>query len=239
VLLWLSGRVSGRAALAVAVAAVAILLLTHTRTALLAMIAGLLIGGLSLFAAKSRVRKAFLTAGVVIGAGALTLSGILLNWLARGQSTQALTGLTGRTTVWQAVVSLPRSEFEVLFGFGLSNNSFNGLAIDSNWLATYVDQGLFGLALCATVLVFLFVTACFRPRGAQRALALFLVTYCLFASYTETGLSQPSAYLLDLTLAASLLAAPLAARVRRPGLMPPLAGRPGRFLPPLPARPPG
>ena len=239
VLLWLSGRVSGRAALAVAVVAGAILLLTHTRTALLAMIAGLLIGSLSLFAAKSRVRKAFLTAGVVIGAGALTLSGIALHWLARGQSTQALTGLTGRTTVWQLVVSLPRSEFEVLFGFGLSNNSFNGLAIDSNWLATYVDQGLFGLALCATVLIFLFVTACFRPRGAQRALALFLVTYCLFASYTETGLSQPSSYLLDLTLAASLLAAPLAARVRRPGLMPPLAGRPGQFLPSLPAGPPG
>jgi hypothetical protein len=215
-LLWLSGRVSGRVALAVAVVAGGILLLTHTRTALLAMIVGLLIGGLSLFAAKSRVRKAFLTAGVLVGVGALTLSGLVLHWLARGQSTQQLTGLTGRTTVWQLVVTLPRNEFEVLFGFGLSNNSFNGLPIDSNWLATYNDQGLFGVALCGTVLLFLFVTAYFQPRGAPRAMALFLATYCLVASYTETGLSQPSAYLLDLTLAASLLAPPLSARFRRP-----------------------
>lgn len=211
VLLWFSGRLSGRVTLAVAVVAGAMLLLTHTRTALLAMIVGLFIGGLSLFAAKSRVRKAFLSVAVVVGAGALTLSGVILHWLARGESTQQLTGLTGRTTVWQLVGNLPRNGFEVLFGFGLSNNSFNGLAIDSNWLATYNDQGLFGIALCASVLVFLFVTAYFRPRGAPRALALFLVTYCLVASYTETGLSQPSSYLLDLTLAASLLVPPLAA----------------------------
>lgn len=230
VLLWLSGRLSGRVTLAVAVVAGAILLLTHTRTALLAMIVGLFIGGLSLFAANSRVRKAFLSVAVVVGAGALTLLGVILNWLARGQSTQQLTGLTGRTTVWQLVVNLPRNEFEVLFGFGLSNNSFNGLAIDSNWLATYNDQGLFGIALCASVLVFLFITAYFRPRGAPRAMALFLVTYCLVASYTETGLSQPSSYLLDLTVAASLLVPPLAAwrpravvspEVSLPNLVPP------------------
>ena len=79
----------------------------------------------------------------------------------------------------------------MLFGFGLSNNSFNGLPIDSNWLATYNDQGLFGVALCVVLLLFLFITAYFQPRGVQRALALFLVTYCLVASYTETGLSQP------------------------------------------------
>src|SRR5450755_3898449 len=132
VLLWFCGRVGGRVTLATAVVAGGILLLTHTRTALLAMIVGLLVGGLSLFAAKSRVRKGFLTVGVVVTAGALTLSGIVLHWLERGQSAQQLTGLTGRTTGWQLVVNLPRNPFEVLFGFGLSNNSFNGLAIDSN-----------------------------------------------------------------------------------------------------------
>ena len=42
----------------------------------------------------------------------------------------------------------------------------------------------------------------------QRALALFLVTYCLVASFTETGLSDASAYLLELALAASLLVPP-------------------------------
>jgi hypothetical protein len=214
-ILWLSGRMNGRVTLAVVAVAVTMLLMTHTRTALLAMIAGLVVGGLSLFAAKSRVRKAFLASGVVIFVGALALSGVVMHWLIRGESSQELTALTGRTSVWQFVVTIPRNEFEVLFGFGLSNNSFNGLPIDSNWLATYNDQGLFGVALCVALLLFLFVAAYLRPRGAQRAMALFLATYCLAASFTETGLSEPSTYLLELTLAASLLAAPLAGR--RPG----------------------
>jgi hypothetical protein len=217
-LLWLSGRLSGRFALAVAGVATVMLLLTHTRTALFAMVAGLLVGGLSLFAAKSRVRKTFLTLGV------------------RGENSQQLTALTGRTTVWQLVVTLPRNWFEVVFGFGLSNNSFNGLPIDSNWLATYNDQGLFGVVLCVILLLFIFVAAFFHPRGAHRALALFLVTYCLIASYTETGLSQPSDYLLEMTLAASLLVAPLAGRRPKPDLAPAVLGQPAMAS--LTGRPP-
>jgi hypothetical protein len=65
------------------------------------------------------------------------------------------------------------------------------------------------------LLLFLFVVAYFQPRGPQRALALFLATYVLVASLTETGLSQPSSYLLEVTLAASLIVRPLAGR--RPG----------------------
>ena len=236
-LLWLCGRVSGRVALGYVAVTGLILLLTHTRTALLAMMVGLLVGGLSLFAAKSRVRKAFLTLAVVGGAAALTLSGVVTHWLARGQDTQQLTGLTGRSTVWDLVESLPRNRFEVLFGFGLSNNSFNGLAIDSNWLATYNDQGLFGIALCVALLAFLIVLAYFRPRGVHRALALFLVTYCLIASYTETGLSQPSSYLLDMALAASLLMVPLPGK-RPARALPPLLGPSQRRLS-LPGKRPG
>ena len=33
----------------------------------------------------------------------------------------------------------------MIFGFGLSNKSYNGLPVDSNWLACYLDQGLFGV----------------------------------------------------------------------------------------------
>ena len=93
----------------------------------------------------------------------------------------------------------------MIFGFGLSNDSFNGLAIDSNWLASYQEQGLFGVVICAAMLLFLLVTAYFQPRGVQRALALFLVTYCLVASFTEVGFTNASPYLLEVTLAASLL----------------------------------
>ena len=100
----------------------------------------------------------------------------------------------------------------MIFGFGLSNISFNGLPIDSNWLASYQTQGLFGVVVCATMLLFLLVAAYFQPRGVQRALALFLVTYCLVASFTEVGFTDASMYLLDLTLAASLLVPSAAGR---------------------------
>ena len=135
----------------------------------------------------------------------MTLSGVITTWLARGQGTEQLTNLTGRTNVWGPLLAFPRNKFQEIFGFGLSNDSFNGLPIDSNWLASYQTQGLFGVVVCATILLFLLVTAYFQPRGVQRALALFLVTYCLVASFTEVGFTDASTYLLDLTLAASLL----------------------------------
>ena len=93
----------------------------------------------------------------------------------------------------------------MIFGFGLSNSSFNGLPIDSNWLSSYQEQGLIGVAICAMMLLFLLVTAYFQPRGVQRALALFLITYCVVASFTEDGFTDVTPYLLELTLAASLL----------------------------------
>ena len=205
VVLWLCGLASGRVALLTLLTGGGILVLTHTRTALTGMMAGILVAGLSLFIAKARVRKVFATAGVILSVGAITLSSVLTAWLARGESSQQLTSLTGRTPVWQAVLSAPRNWFEVIFGSGLSNNSFAGLAIDSNWLAAYSDQGLIGMSMVAAMVLFVFIAAYFQPPGVRRALPLFLVTYCLVASFTETGLSQPSSYMLELTLAASLL----------------------------------
>jgi hypothetical protein len=205
VVLWLCGQVRGRITLLVVVVAATMLILTHTRTALVAMVAGLLVAGLSLIVAKARVRKLFTAFGAVAAIGVLTLSGFITTWLARGEGSNQLTNLTGRTLVWSGVLSLPRDRFQVLFGFGLSNKSFDGLPIDSNWLASYNDQGLFGVAVCATILLFLLVKAYFQPHGVRRALALFLVTYCLLASFTEVGFTDVSPYLLEVTLAASLL----------------------------------
>ena len=205
VLLWLCGLLSGRLALFVAALGSVMVLLTHTRTALIAMVAGILVGGLSLFRAKARVRKLFATAGVIVSIGAITLSGVIATFLIRGESGQQLTSLTGRTDVWHAILSQPRNGFQELFGFGLSNLSFNGLSIDSNWVGSYLDLGLVGAVLTGVLVLFVLVNAYFQPLGPPRALALFLVTYCLISSFTETGLSSPSLYMLDLTLAASLL----------------------------------
>ena len=208
-MLWLCGLMRGRIAALAAPAAAIILLLTHTRIELVAMMAGILVGGLSLFMAKARVRKSFVVIGIALSLAITAFSGVLTHWLARGENSQQLGSLTGRTTVWTGVVTAPRDQFQVIFGYGLSNKSFNGLPIDSNWLAAYLDLGLIGVTICAALLVFVFVSAYFQPRGAHRAIALFLVTYLLVTSITETGLSDASAYLMELTLAASLLVRPL------------------------------
>ena len=205
VVLWLCGQIRGRTTLIAVGAGGAVLILTHTRTALAALIASLLVSGLSLIVAKPRVRKLFAAAGAIGAVAIMTFSAAITTWLARGEDTRGLDNLTGRTEVWGPLLSFPRDKFQEIFGFGLSNVSFNGLSIDSNWLSSYQQEGLYGVVTCAIILVFLLVTAYFHERGVRRALALFLITYCLVASFTEDGFTDVSPYLLDLTVAASLL----------------------------------
>jgi hypothetical protein len=205
IVLWLCRQMSGRATLLACAVTGFVLIESHTRTALVAMGAGLLIAGLSLITVNQRVRKVFSWTVCVVAVAILTLSSFLTTWLARGEGTQQLTNLTGRTDVWGAVVDMQRDKFQVIFGFGLSNKSFDGLPVDSNWLACYLDEGLAGVILSAIVLLFVLVSAVFMPRGKSKALALFLAVYVLIASLTETGFSDASTYLLELTLAASLI----------------------------------
>jgi O-Antigen ligase len=205
VVLWLCGHMRGRITLIVVVVGVCMLVLTHTRTALAAMIASLVVAGLSLIVAKARVRRFFASVGTVAAVAIMTFSAAITTWLARGQSTQGLDNLTGRTEVWGPLLSFPRDKFQEIFGFGLSASSFDGLPIDSNWLASYEQEGLFGVVVCAMILLFVLGASYFQPRGLQRALALFLVSYALVASFTEVGFTDVSPYLLDLTVAASLL----------------------------------
>ncbi len=105
VLLWLCGLLRGRVALLVIAVAGAILLLTHTRTALIGMMAGILVAGLSLFTAKARVRKLFAATAVLVSIGVIALSSVVTTWLVRGDSAQ-LTTLSGRTTVWRPLSTL-------------------------------------------------------------------------------------------------------------------------------------
>jgi hypothetical protein len=209
IVLWLGGMLSGRVALLVGLVGVAIIILSHTRTALVAMLAGLLVAGLSLIVTRARARRFFAVAGVVVSIGVITAAGVATAWLARGQSDSQLASLTGRTYFWNLVLNLPRTRFQEIFGFGLSNGSINGLPIDSNWLVAYLEQGLIGVIVCAAMVLFLLVAAFFQPPGARRALALFLITYGLVASFTQVGSAEATTYLLELALAASLMVPPI------------------------------
>ena len=212
--LWFCGATSGRAATVTLVAAGAGLVGSHTRTAILAMVIGLIVAAGSLFIGHARVRRASALVGVLVVLCATVFAPLIRQWLLRGQTAQEAAQLTGRTKVWSDIFKLRRPWLEEVFGSGLSNKSFNGLPIDSNWVATYLDQGWFGVATEATFLVVLIMLAIMHPRGPRRALALFLVVYCVVASFTETGLGDASPYLLELVLAAAVLAPP--ARQLRP-----------------------
>jgi hypothetical protein len=205
VICWFCGQMRGRTTLLIVSVSMTLLLLSHTRTALVAMIAGLLVGGLSLIVVTPRVRKLFATIAVVAGVAFATASSAIMSWMARGQGSSQLTDLSGRTGFWGPLLATPRTRFQEIFGFGLSNGSFNGLPIDSNWMLSYQQQGLFGVVMCAVILIYLLVAACFQSRGVRRALVLFFVVYCLIASFTEDGITDPSTYMLDVAVAASLL----------------------------------
>jgi len=207
IVLWFSGLLRGKATVAITGLSILTLLLAHTRTALIAMLFGILLAALSLFLSRKRVRKAVGITFVIAAMAALTLSPFLKTWFNRGENGQ-LDQLSGRAATWSGLLAQPRTEFNTVFGYGISNDSFNGLPIDSSWLSTYLDQGLVGDLLDGAMLLVLIGTAVASPRGPRRALALFFAGYCVVASYTETGLGEASPYLLDLTVAMALLAAP-------------------------------
>jgi O-Antigen ligase len=205
VIYWFCGQLKGRTTAAIVVLSTAILLLTHTRTALVGLAVGLVVGGLSLIAVTPRVRRLFGAIAAIAVIAFATASSAITSWMARGEGSTELTNLSGRTNFWGPLLAYPRTTFQEIFGFGLSNGSFNGLPVDSNWMISYQDQGFFGVVGCAIILVYLLIAACFQSRGVRRALALFFVVYCLAASFTEDGITNPSTYLLDVTVAASLL----------------------------------
>ncbi len=215
--LWLCRIWDGRLALFVAVPSAVALLLTHTRTAMAAMIVALLVAGLSLVTVSRRARTVLAVALVAGAIVSVPLSPFISSWLQRGETANGVSDLSGRTLVWPVVLSEPRPATNVIMGSGLSNDAvvgaanptYDGLPIDNGWISTFQNQGVVGDVLKGACFLALLLMALLRPRGPTRALALFLIVYCLASSFTETVMGDASTYLLDLALAASLLVGPL------------------------------
>ncbi|WP_040905991.1 membrane protein [Streptomyces griseoflavus] len=210
VLLLLGGRTDRRSAALVALPALVLLALTHTRTATLGLLAGLVLAIGSLVLTSAAARRFFTWAVACAAVAAVGFGSVLQAWFLRGQSQENFASLTGRAKVWDALLAAPRTTSEYVFGAGLGDKSFGGLPIDNSWLAVYHEQGVFGVALVAAAVAVLGGVALLRPPSLSRACAIFLISYCAIASYTEAGLGDASPYLLHLTVAASLLAAPAA-----------------------------
>ncbi|HKX69260.1 MAG TPA: hypothetical protein VJN29_18750 [Intrasporangium sp.] len=204
-ILWMCRVISGRHALAAVAVSFIALIGTHTRTALLGAGIGVALASASLFLGHARVRRVSVSTVMGVIAATAVFAPQIVSWLSRGQTVEDAAQLTGRTKVWSDVFATPRPTMEALFGSGLSNKSFDGLAIDSNWVASYVDQGWFGVVLQAAMLLLLLAMVATHVRGPRRAVALFLVVYGVISSITETGIGDASPYILDLVVAASLL----------------------------------
>lgn len=217
-LLWLCRLVSRRHAVAVLVPATIVLVMTHTRTQLVALIMGLLVAATSLFLARRRVRRTFAAGILIVMVIGVPAAPLLIHWSTRGENAQQLGSLTGRTKAWSALLAVHRPTTNVIFGSGLSNDSvigssnpmLNGLSIDNSWLSTYQNQGIVGDLLLGSIFLLLLLTTLSRARGPTRALALFLIVYCLIAGISESGLGDASPYLLDLAVVASLITLPSA-----------------------------
>ncbi|MBW5481328.1 O-antigen ligase domain-containing protein [Streptomyces bambusae] len=206
------GRRTDRAGAAVVIAASSVLLaLTHTRTATLGLFIGLALAIGSLVLTSAAARRFFTWAVLCAAVAAVVFGPALRTWFLRGQSQENFSSLTGRAKVWDALLAVPRTASEQLFGVGLGDKSFGGLPIDNSWLAVYHEQGLTGIALVAAFILVLGGVALLRPPSLSRACAIFLISYCAIASYTEAGLGDASPYLLHLAVAASLLTTPAAA----------------------------
>ncbi|ANS70372.1 hypothetical protein SLINC_8148 [Streptomyces lincolnensis] len=211
------GRRTDRASAAlVIVPSLVLLALTHTRTATLGLLIGLTLAIGSLILTSAAARRFFAWAVLCVTVAAVGFGSALQAWFLRGQTQEYFTSLTGRAKVWDALLAEPRTTVQRLFGTGLGDKSFGGLPIDNSWLAVYHEQGLTGVVLVSAVIVVLGGVALLRPPSVPRACAIFLISYCAIASYTEAGLGDASPYLLHLALAASLLAAPAAPAVATP-----------------------
>ena len=130
------------------------------------MTVGLVVAGASMFIGHARVRRTSALLGVLAVIAATLFAPLIVNWFWRGQSAEEAAQLTGRTKVWTEIFELERPWLEEVFGSGLSNKSFDGLPIDSNWLAVYLDQGWFGVVIdAALLLVLLFLAVTHPPRS--------------------------------------------------------------------------
>ncbi|MFC9461491.1 O-antigen ligase domain-containing protein, partial [Streptomyces sp. NPDC056983] len=201
VLLMVGRRTDRVSAAVVIVPSLVLLALTHTRTATLGLFIGLALAIGSLVLTSAAARRFFTWAVLGAVVAAVGFASALQTWFLRGQSQENFSSLTGRAKVWDALLAAPRTTGEKVFGVGLGDKSFGGLPIDNSWLAVYNEQGLIGVAVVAAIIIVLGGVALLRPPSLQRACAIFLISYCAIASYTEAGLGDASPYLLHLALA--------------------------------------
>ena len=119
VLLWAQRKI-GLLALAPAVAAgTALIVFSHTRTAALALVLGLLVAFGTAATSPAGRRGLALVAGAL--ALALPFLPGIIEWAVRGQDSEQLQKLSGRTAAWDFILSQPYDPQLFWLGHGLGD----------------------------------------------------------------------------------------------------------------------
>ena len=212
--------------------------LSRTRTAAAAI-------GFGLFLALLLTRKTWSGRFLALGAPALASLAFMIvptlhTWLLRGQGTQQISSLSGRTTSWRAVVDEDVSLQTAIIGHGLGNKrvllrrgegDIDVMAIDNSWLGLYWETGLLAVTVVAIAMIVAWVSVLRAPTPYVKACGALLLGYVTAASLNESGLSDLSSMTLHLLVAAAICDSD---RLRpRPQSSPP-----PRYLPTFPTTPP-
>ncbi|NUU31989.1 O-antigen ligase family protein [Arthrobacter sp. C9C5] len=224
VLLW-AHRTVGVLVLVPAVAVGSgLIVFSHTRTAALALLLGLLVAFSTTLASPAGRRGLKL----VMGSLCLALPFVpgIVDWAMRDQDSEQIQNLSGRTKVWDFILSQPYDPQLFWFGHGLGEKKLllrrgegdiNVMPIDNSWLDSFWETGAVGAALVALAVLTATVYALRTPGHPARACAGFLMTYVMVASVNESGLCDFSSMTLLVLVAVLVSAVDRAAKRNREG----------------------
>jgi O-antigen ligase len=192
----------------VAVVALGVIWVTGSRTALLMLVAALVVMALHIRRARPGLVAGALTLAAVLVAAAST-TGALEGFLERdGTGTSTL---DSRYVAWEAAASWADDGWQLVFGGGLSvkiievkGQWWDTQPLDSSWVSLLVQTGVLGLLVAGGWAVWTLRSALRAPRP-QRALFLGVLLFVLGRSVLESGLYDATPAFLSL-LAVSLLA---------------------------------
>ncbi|TCO35336.1 O-antigen ligase [Kribbella steppae] len=184
---------------------------SRTRTSAAAIAFGLV---LALILTRKTWAGRIVSLGVpaLIGVAFLTI-GSLHTWLLRGQGTQQISSLSGRTTSWQAVLDEKVSLQTAIIGHGLGNKrvllrrgegDIDVMAIDNSWLGLYWETGLLAVTIVGIALIVAWISVLRAPTPYVKACGAMLLGYITVASLNESGLSDLSSMTLHLLVAAAV-----------------------------------
>jgi len=224
---------------AVGVVALGIVWATGSRTALLMLIAALVVMAFHI----RRARVGLVVGGLLVGGfGAVitVTTGVLAGFLERDGT--GVSTLESRFIAWDAATRWAESAWQLVFGGGLSvkiiaveGQWWNEQPLDSSWVSLLVQTGLLGLVASAVWVLWVLRGVVQAPRP-YRALFVGLWVFLVGRSLVESGLFDATPAFLGFFALSLLVEGGSRARLRdelRPAAMRPQPHRPVGGPPPV------